>query len=106
MARAEPSKWHWLILATLKKLDKEKNYDYGFLFAGMPWIYRKWCQYCLSKKMNSCIITIPEQREHKDIAEFYASIDIFWQAAWIGESFGNVIAEASCFAKPSIVEYK
>ncbi len=106
MARAEPSKWHYLILAVLKKLDQKKEYTYGFLFAGMPWIYRKYISICLSKKMQSCIIHIPEQREHRDIAEFYASIDIFWQTSWIGESFGNVIAEAACFALPTITDYK
>ena len=106
MARAEPSKWHWLILATLRKLDREKNYNYGFLFAGMPLLYKKWMSLFLSKKMQSCIIHIPEQREHKDIAEFYSSIDIFWQTSWIGESFGNVIAEAACFAIPTITDYK
>ncbi len=106
MGRAEPSKWHWLILATLWNLDREKNYSYGFLFAGMPWIYRKWVHVFLSKKMQSCIVMIPEQREYKDIAEFYASIDVFWQVAWIGESFGNVIAEAACFSVPSMAEYK
>ncbi len=106
IARAEPSKWHWLVLATLWKLDREKNYDYGFFFVGMPWLYRKWIQIFLSKKMQSCIHTLPEMREYWDIAEFYRSIDIFWQFAWIGESFWNVIAEAACFSVPSIVEYK
>jgi glycosyltransferase involved in cell wall biosynthesis len=60
----------------------------------MPWLYRKYISMFLSKEMQSCIINIPEQRKYEDIAEFYASIDIFWQASWIGESFGNVIAEA------------
>ncbi len=106
IARAEPSKWHWLILATLQKLDREKNYQYGFLFAGMPWLYRKYIHLFLSKEMRSCIVQIPEQRTHGDIAEFYASIDIFWQTSWIGESFGNVITEAACFAVPTITDYK
>ncbi len=106
MARAEPSKWHWLILATLFSLDKKKNYDFGFLFAGLPWLYRKWINIFLSKQMKACIVEIPEQREHRDIAEFYASIDIFWQTSWIGESFGNVIAEAACFGVSTITDYK
>ena len=106
MARAEPSKWHWLILATLSKLDREENYSYGFIFAGLPWLYRKWIQLCLSKKMQDTIVLISEQREHSDIAELYASIDIFWQASWIWESFGNVIAEAACFDVPTITDYK
>ncbi len=40
IGRAEPSKWNFLILATLWNLDMKKNYDYGFLFAGMPKLYR------------------------------------------------------------------
>ncbi len=106
MGRAEPSKWHWLILATLWQLDRKKDFSYGFLFAGMPWIYRKWIDIFLSREMKSCIVQIPEQREHSDIAEFYASIDIFWQTSWIGESFGNVIAEAACFEVPTMTDYK
>lgn len=106
MARAEPSKWHYLILATLKKLDTEKNYSYGFLFAWLPWLYRKYITLCLSKEMQSCIHVIPEQRNHEDIATFYASIDIFWQVSWIGESFGNVIAEAACFEVPTLTDIK
>lgn len=51
----------------------------------------------LSKKMYNSIVFIPELRRLEDIAEFYASIDLFWQTSWIGESFGNVIAEANCF---------
>ena len=106
MGRAEPSKWHWLILATLWQLDRKNDFTYGFLFAGMPWIYRKWINIFLSAKMKSCIVQIHEQREHQDIAEFYASIDIFWQTSWIGESFGNVIAEAACFEVPTMTDYK
>lgn len=106
IARAEPSKWHYLILATLKQLDKEKNYQYWFLFAGMPWLYRQYIKHCLSKEMQACIEIIPEQRSHEDIAEFYASIDLFWQASWIGESFWNVIAEAACFEVPTITDVK
>ena len=106
IARTEPSKWHWLILATLQKLDREKNYQYGFLFAGMPWLYRKYIHFFFSREMQTCIVMIPEQRKYEDIAGFYASIDIFWQTSWIGESFGNVIAEAACFSVPTITDYK
>lgn len=106
IARAEPSKWHYLILATLTKLDKAKNYDFWFLFAGMPWIYRKYIQLCLSKEMQSCIHITGEQRSYDDIARFYKSVDLFWQTSWIGESFGNVIVEAACFWIPTLTDVK
>ena len=106
LARAEPSKWNYLIIATLRKLQKSKNHSYGFIFAGMPFLYRKTLKLLLSKKMLKRIFFLPELKEHEKIAEFYSSIDIFWQTSWIGESFGNVIAEAFCFEKPVITDFK
>lgn len=106
LARAEPSKWHFLILATLWKLDREKNYQYGFIFAGIPRLYRNWIEIFLSKKMRESILFLPELRKYEDIAKFYHSIDIFWQTSWIWESFGNVIAEAFCFKIPVITDFK
>ncbi len=104
--RAEPSKWHFLIVATLRQLQRKKNYNYGFVFAGMPYLYRKVLKLLLGKKMYESIVFLPELRELWDIATFYKSIDVFRQTSWIGESFGNVIAEAFCFKVPVITDYK
>jgi len=106
IARAEPSKWHFLMLSSLRLLDHKNDYRYGFLFAGCPVLYRKAMKVLLSKKMYNSIVFIPELRRLEDIAEFYASIDLFWQTSWIGESFGNVIAEANCFWVPVMTDYK
>lgn len=106
IARAEPSKWNFLIIVTLLKLQFSKNYSYWFLFAGMPYFYRKFIKLFLNKKMQKSIIFLPELREYSDIAKFYKSIDLFWQTSWIWESFGNVIAEAFCFKIPVITDFK
>ncbi len=106
LARAEPSKRHFHIIATLCYLQKHKNYQYWFIFAGMPYLYRKVLKLLLRKKMYESIVFLPELRDLKDIASFYASIDIFRQTSRIGESFWNVIAEAFCFKKPVITDFK
>lgn len=106
IARTEPSKWHFLILSTLFLLDKKKQYDFGFIFVGMPWLYKKMISLFCSRELQGCIIFLPELKEYPDIAEFYKSIDLFWQTSWIGESFGNVIAESFCFKVPVITDYK
>lgn len=106
IGRAEPSKWNFLILATLWNLDMKKNYDYGFLFAGMPKLYRWFIKSMLSQKMQDSIVILPEQRWLESVGAFYNSIDIFWQTSRIGESFWNVIAEAFSFELPVITDYK
>ncbi|MBP6085909.1 hypothetical protein KA478_01695 [Patescibacteria group bacterium] len=53
----------------------------------MPYLYRKVLKLLLRKKMYESIVFLPELRDLKDIASFYASIDIFWQTSRIGESF-------------------
>ncbi len=106
LGRSEPTKWNFLIIKTLKLLDKKKNYKYGFIFAGMPKLYRIALRLTLSQKMLQSILFLPELREDKDIADFYNSIDLFWQTSYIGESFGNVIAEAFCFKVPVMTDFK
>ena len=106
LGRSEPTKWNFLIIKTLRLLDKRKNYNYGFIFAGMPKLYRIALRLTLSKKMLQSILFLPELREDKDIADFYNSIDLFWQTSYIGESFGNVIAEAFCFEVPVMTDFK
>jgi glycosyltransferase involved in cell wall biosynthesis len=106
MARAEPSKWEFLIVKTLLRLQKEKNYDYGFIFAGTCAFYRKFLKMTLNKKMLDNILFLPEQKKDEELARFYNSIDLFWQTSHIGESFGNVIAESFCFKVPVITDYK
>nr|MDD3719886.1 glycosyltransferase [Candidatus Gracilibacteria bacterium] len=106
IARAEPSKWNFLIIATLLKLQLLKNYNYGFIFAGMPYFYRAFLKIFLNNEMLKSILFLPEYKEYNDIAKFYKSIDLFWQTSWIGESFGNVIAEAFCFKIPVITDFK
>ena len=104
--RAEPSKWHFLMIATLVLLQRRKNYSYGFIFAWMPYLYRKVLKVLLHKKMYTSILFLPELKRLDDIAKFYKSIDIFWQTSRIGESFWNVIAEAFCFKVPVITDFK
>lgn len=106
LGRAEPSKWHYFIVATLLKLQKQWNYSYGFAFAGMPYLYRRMLKFLLNKKMYKSILFLPELRKLEDIANFYQSIDIFRQTSWIWESFWNVIAEAFCFNVPVITDFK
>lgn len=106
LGRAEPSKWHFLIIATLVTLQWRGNYTYWFIFAGMPLLYRKVLKLLLNQKMYASLLFLPELRQLDDIAEFYASIDLFRQTSRIGESFGNVIAESYCFKKPVITDYK
>lgn len=106
LGRAEPTKWNFLIIKTLWRLDNKRNYDFGFLFAGMPLLYRKILNFTLSKKMKKCVIFLPELRSDEDLAKFYNSIDVFWQTSYIGESFGNVIAESFCFGVPVFTDYK
>ncbi len=106
IARAEPSKWHFLIIYTLLKLNFKKNFDYGFIFAWMPYLYRKTLKLLLSKKFYNSILFLPELVEYKELVKFYKSIDLFWQTSWIWESFGNVIAEAFCFKIPVITDFK
>lgn len=106
LGRAEPTKWHWLIISSLLLLQRKKEYSYGFIFAGIPLLYRQTLNILLNKKMKERILYLPELISHKSIAEFYSSIDIFWQASWVGESFGNVIAESFCFEVPVITDYK
>lgn len=106
IARAEPTKWHFLIIRTLLELQRKGLYDYGFVFVGMPKLYRWALELLLNKKMRRNLIFLPEMSETEDIARFFRSIDVFWQTSWIGESFGNVIAEAFCFERPVITDYK
>jgi len=106
LARAEPSKWNYLIIKTLLQMQKRKIYDYGFVFAGMSALYRKTLQLFLGEKMLSNILFLPELKKDKDLSNFYRSIDLFWQTSLIGESFGNVIAESFCFKVPVITDYK
>lgn len=106
LGRAEPSKWHFLIISVLLKLQRQWNYSYGFVFAGMPLLYRKALKFLLNKKMYKSVLFLPELRKLEDISKFYHSIDIFWQTSWIWESFGNVIAEAFCFNVPVITDFK
>lgn len=106
LGRAEPSKWHFLIISTLLKLQRQWNYSYGFVFAGMPLLYRKILKLILNKKMYKSVLFLPELRKLEDITKFYNSIDIFWQTSWIWESFWNVIAEAFCFNVPVITDFK
>lgn len=106
IARAEPSKRHFLIIATLLLLQAKKNYSYGFIFAWMPYLYRKVLQLLLHKEMYASILFLPELKKLEDIADFYKSIDLFWQTSRIGESFGNVIAEAFCFKVPVMTDFK
>lgn len=106
LARAEPSKWHFLMVATLLYLQKKSNYQYGFIFAGMPYLYRKFLRIVLNKEMYASILFLPELRALEDIGRFYRSIDLFWQTSRIGESFGNVIAEAFCFKVPVMTDFK
>ena len=56
--------------------------------------------------MLNNILFLNEMRELKDIGDFYKSIDLFWQTSYIGESFGNVIAESFCFKVPVLTDYK
>ncbi len=106
LARAEPSKWHYLIIGTLLKLQKEDNYWYWFIFAGMPYLYKKTLKLILNKKMYNSILFLPELKKLEDISKFYNSIDLFWQTSWIWESFGNVIAESFCFNVPVMTDFK
>lgn len=106
LGRAEPTKWSFLILATLFKLSKNKNYNYGFVFAGIPLLYRKFLNLLVSKRFKENILYLPQLVGDKDLAKFYNSIDLFWQTSYIGESFGNVIAESFCFKVPVITDFK
>jgi len=106
VARAEPSKWSFLIIKTLLELQRRRDYSHGFLFAGMPRLYRATLKLLLNAKMRKNIVFLPELGSPKELAEFYSSIDLFWQASCIGESFGNVIAEAFCFCVPVMTDYK
>ncbi|NDK08117.1 glycosyltransferase [Candidatus Gracilibacteria bacterium] len=106
IARSEPSKWSFLIISTLFELQFKKNYKYGFIFVGMPLLYRFFLKIFLNKIMYNSIIFLPEQKEYSEIAKFYKSIDIFWQTSGVGESFGNVIAESFCFKIPVFSDYK
>lgn len=106
IARAEPSKWNFLILKTLLTLKNKKNFNYGFIFVGMPLLYRNFINLFLGKKMKNRILLLPEMKNVKDLGEVYSSMDLFWQTSKIGESFGNVIAEAFCFKVPVITDYK
>lgn len=60
----------------------------------------------LDKKMKKSILFLPELKENEDLAKFYNTIDLFWQASHIGESFGNVIAESFSFKVPVITDFK
>lgn len=106
MARAEPSKWDYLVLATLQELDRRKEYGYGFVFVGMPYLYRRHLKRTLSKSMLSCIVFLPEIPDDEGKARFYRTIDVFWQTSRCGETFGNGIAEAFSFAKPVLTDSK
>lgn len=106
MARAEPSKWSFLIISTLIILQYKKNYKYGFIFIWMPLLYRLFLKIFLNKIMYKSILFIPEQKEYSEISKFYNSIDIFWQTSWVWESFWNVIAESFCFKIPVFSDFK
>lgn len=106
LGRAEPNKWDFLIISTLRELDKQANYSYGYVFAGIPLLYRIALKLLLSKRMQNSIICLPELKEDRDIAQFYKTLDLFWQTSQAGESFGNVIAEAFCFGIPVMSDYK
>lgn len=106
LARSEPSKWHFFIIATLFKLQFIKNHNYWFIFAWMPYLYRFILRLILTKKNYNSILFLPELKTYEEITKFYKSIDLFWQTSWIWESFGNVIAEAFCFKVPVFTDFK
>ncbi|MGV8163184.1 MAG: glycosyltransferase [Candidatus Nanoarchaeia archaeon] len=106
IARAEPNKWDYLILKTLIELDRQKNYKYKFIFVGLPKLYDFAIKFKLSKRMRQNISIQTEIKDTNKIADFYNSIDIYWQASAVGETFGNTIAEAFCFKKPVITDSK
>jgi glycosyltransferase involved in cell wall biosynthesis len=113
IARAEPSKWSsripfFLFWAALKLKRKNPERKITFLFAGMPLLYRVFIYSIkpILKIKNINVIMLPEIKNHTKLPEFYNSLDLFWQTSLIGESFGNVIAEAFASGKPVITDCK
>ena len=108
LARAEPSKWHYLLLATLHQFKRKKALGkFTFVFAGMPKLYEKYIEIFFREELNKKnIILLPELASDEDVARFYKSLDVFIQTSWIGESFGCVIAESFCFGVPVISDWK
>lgn len=106
IARTEPSKWDFLILQTICRLAKCKDSRCRFIFAGMPALHRWYLKIILPAGYLQRIIFLPELITDDQIAAFYSSIDLFWQASDAGETFGNSMAEAYCFAKPVLCDCK
>lgn len=108
LGRAEPSKWHYSILATLNQCKKYNAFDrHTFVFAGMPKLYQWYIRLFFSKQLKKDqIILYSELRDDQLVSDFYSSLDIFLQSAWIGESFGCVIAEAFAHGCPVITDTK
>jgi len=112
IGRAEPTKWSSRIPAFLMwaafSWRRTSSRKITFIFVGVPLLYRAFIdplKGILGRK-NVYIRMYPEIRDIRRLPEFYQSIDVFWQTAKIGESFGNVIAESFASGKPVITDCK
>lgn len=108
IARAEPSKWHYLVVALLHYIKKKDNFqNYRFVFVGLPKLYQWYIQFFFKKQIkDESIKLMPQTSDDLEVAKFYDLLDVFIQASWIGESFGCVIAEAFCFDCAVITDWK
>ena len=107
LARAEPTKWSALFLATLISLNFSATREkLAFSFVGLPRLYRVALKLFVRPSIRKHITLLPEMKDKQAILQWYHSVDVFWQTSKIGESFGNVIAEAFCCGVPVITDVK
>lgn len=104
MARAEPSKWDYLLIATLRECAAS-DVDVRFVFVGLPRIYR-WRIRLLPRRVRERVTILPELKSDEQKATFFNQCDLTWQISEIGESFGVVIAESFAFGRPVMTDGK
>lgn len=96
IARAEPSKWDYIFIPSVKKF-LDRNPDWHLLLVGCPFLYK-----FLLWNYRNRITYIQPTSDDQILWEVYTLTDVFFHTAQRWETFGNVIAEAMQFGKPVV----
>lgn len=107
IARNEPSKWNYLLLATMMEIKKRGCINkFKFIFLGMPKPYKIFLKIFFRKEIKTNrILFLAESSDDEKLSKVYKTLDVFYQTSWIGESFGCVIAESFAHKKPVMADF-
>jgi glycosyltransferase involved in cell wall biosynthesis len=98
LGRSDVVKWSdFLIEACRPMLRADRNFKLLLQTAPPSRVKR------LADEFGRAVIVLPESASLRDLALFFAAIDVYAHSSKIGESFGVSIAEAMAYRKPVVV---